>query len=94
MSTFDEPTGEARKSSESASKPRLDLLPPAAMEEIAEVLAFGANKYGAYNWARGGRWGGISPHCCATCGHGGAARIAIPRAARATWRTPEPACCS
>ena len=57
MSTFDEPTGEARKSSESASKPPLDLLPSAAMEEIAEVFAFGANKYGAYNWARGARWG-------------------------------------
>jgi hypothetical protein len=57
MSTFDEPTGEARKSSESASNPPLDLLPLAAMEEIAEVLAFDANKYGAYNWARGARWG-------------------------------------
>jgi hypothetical protein len=54
---FDEPQGEARKSAESASKPRLDLLPPPAMEAIAEVLTFGASKYGANNWCRGARWG-------------------------------------
>jgi hypothetical protein len=55
--TFDEPAGEARKSAENASKPRLDLLPPAAMEAIADGLAFGASKYGANNWCRGARWG-------------------------------------
>ena len=54
---FDEPDGECRKSAESSSKPRLDLLPTAALEDIAEVLAFGADKYGAYNWCRGARWG-------------------------------------
>ncbi len=54
---YDEPEGEARKSSESATKPRLDLLPTAPAEAIAEVLSFGAKKYGAYNWARGARWG-------------------------------------
>jgi hypothetical protein len=54
---FDEPNGECRKSAESSSKPRLDLLPTAALEDIAEVLAFGADKYGAYNWCRGARWG-------------------------------------
>jgi hypothetical protein len=54
---YDEPTGEARKSAESASKPRLELLPGAALEQIAEVLTFGANKYGAHNWCRGARWG-------------------------------------
>jgi hypothetical protein len=57
MTAFDEPADEARKSAESASKPRLDLLPPAAMEQIAEVLTFGAEKYGANNWCRGARWG-------------------------------------
>jgi hypothetical protein len=57
MNRFDEPPGEARKSAESASKPRLDLLPPAAMEAIAKVLTFGAGKYGDNNWARGARWG-------------------------------------
>ena len=55
--SFDEPEGECRKSAESSSKPRLDLLPTAALEDIAEVLAFGADKYGAYNWCRGARWG-------------------------------------
>jgi len=55
--SFDEPQGEARKSAESASKPRLDLLPPPAIEAIAEVLTFGASKYGANNWCRGARWG-------------------------------------
>ncbi len=27
------------------------------MEAIAEVLTFGASKYGANNWRRGARWG-------------------------------------
>ena len=54
---FDEPTGEARKSVESASKPRLELLPSAALEQIAQVLTFGAAKYAANNWCRGARWG-------------------------------------
>ena len=54
---FDEPSGEARKSVESASKPRLELLPGAALEQIAEVLTFGAAKYDANNWCRGARWG-------------------------------------
>lgn len=33
-----------------------DLLPPDAVEEIVKVLAFGAEKYGAYNWAKGMAW--------------------------------------
>ena len=56
---FDEPPGEARKSSESATKPRLDLdlvLWP-AVEQITEVLTYGAAKYDDNNWARGARWG-------------------------------------
>lgn len=52
-----EPNGEARKSIESASKPRLELVPWAAVTEIAEVLTFGAEKYDANNWCRGARWG-------------------------------------
>jgi hypothetical protein len=55
--TFDEPLGEARKSAESANKPRLDLVPYAAVESIAEVLTFGAKKYSDNNWCRGARWG-------------------------------------
>lgn len=31
-------------------KPRYDLLPSFALEEVANVLTFGANKYGADNW--------------------------------------------
>jgi hypothetical protein len=52
-----EPNGEARKSAESATKPRLELVPWAAVTEIAEVLTFGAEKYDANNWCRGARWG-------------------------------------
>jgi hypothetical protein len=54
---YDEPTGECRKSAESATKPRLELLPGAALEQIAEVLTYGAAKYEANNWCRGARWG-------------------------------------
>lgn len=34
-------------------KPRMDLLPPEALKEIAEVLALGASKYSAHNWRMG-----------------------------------------
>jgi hypothetical protein len=54
---FDEPAGECRKSADSAGKARLDLVPPAAIEQIAQVLTFGAGKYGDNNWCRGARWG-------------------------------------
>lgn len=36
-----------------AGKPPLYLLPPAAIEEVAIVLGFGASKYSAYNWRKG-----------------------------------------
>lgn len=39
---------EARK--DDAAKPRVDLLPPEALLEVARVLGFGADKYGAENW--------------------------------------------
>jgi hypothetical protein len=54
---FDEPEGECRKSAESASKPRLELVPFDVIEEIAEALTYGASKYEANNWTRGARWG-------------------------------------
>ncbi len=57
QSAFDEPEGECRKSAESASKPRLELVPFDTIEEIAQVLTYGANKYEANNWTRGARWG-------------------------------------
>ena len=34
----------------------MHLLPPEAMIEIAEVLQFGANKYGDHNWRAGLDW--------------------------------------
>lgn len=54
---FDEPEGECRKSAESAAKARFDLVPWTAIEEIAQVLTFGAAKYDDNNWCRGARWG-------------------------------------
>lgn len=54
---FDEPEGECRKSAESAAKPRWELLPWDAVEEVVEILTFGAKKYEDNNWARGARWG-------------------------------------
>lgn len=36
-----------------ASKPRLSLVSPWAQEGLARVLTFGAQKYAAYNWAKG-----------------------------------------
>ena len=35
------------------NKIRMDLLPPDALNEIAKVLTYGANKYGKDNWANG-----------------------------------------
>lgn len=37
-------------------KARYDLLPPEMLEETAQVLAFGAAKYSANNWANGAHW--------------------------------------
>lgn len=38
-------------------KPRMDLVPPEVVEEIARVLTFGAEKYGERNYERGMAWG-------------------------------------
>lgn len=38
-------------------KPRWDLLPFDALEEVAEVLEYGARKYAARNWEKGMAWG-------------------------------------
>lgn len=37
-------------------KPRTDLLPAEALEEISKVLAFGAEKYPTDNWRLGMDW--------------------------------------
>ena len=34
-------------------KPRMDLLDPLALEGLATVLTFGAQKYPAHNWRKG-----------------------------------------
>ena len=51
------------------SKPRWDLLPFDALEEIVKVLSHGAIKYGDRNWESGFRWGRIygslMRHLCA-----------------------------
>lgn len=38
-------------------KPRMDLIDPYAMEELAKVLTFGADKYSANNWRKGISYG-------------------------------------
>jgi hypothetical protein len=38
-------------------KPRMDLIPPEALEALAEVLTIGAARYGARNWEKGITWG-------------------------------------
>lgn len=35
---------------------RYDLLPPVALDAIAEVFGFGATKYSAHNWRAGYEW--------------------------------------
>ena len=40
-----------------AGKTRFDLVPFTAIGEIADVLAYGAEKYSANNWCRGTDWG-------------------------------------
>lgn len=37
-------------------KPRLDLLPTSALEEVAKVMAAGAAKYDDHNWRKGTAW--------------------------------------
>lgn len=37
-------------------KIRLDLLPTELMEDVGEVLTFGAQKYGDRNWEKGMNW--------------------------------------
>ena len=40
-----------------AGKPRWDLLPFDALDEVAIVLDYGAQKYAARNWEKGMAWG-------------------------------------
>ncbi len=38
-------------------KPRMELLPPLALKEIAQVMTAGAKKYGDHNWLGGMKHG-------------------------------------
>lgn len=40
-------------------KPRYDLIPPEALEALAQLFAMGAEKYGDRNWEAGMTWGRI-----------------------------------
>ncbi len=40
-----------------SGKPRYDLLPPDALNELAEVFTKGAEKYAPRNWEKGMDWG-------------------------------------
>ena len=56
-----------------SAKARWDLLPFDAVDEVAEVLRYGANKYAARNWEKGMAWGRLLGaalrHLCAwACG--------------------------
>lgn len=39
-----------------SEKPRMDLLSPIAIKQLAKVLTFGANKYNGHNWRKGLCW--------------------------------------
>jgi hypothetical protein len=47
----------ARK--DDSQKPRMDLIPPEAMEALATILKYGASKYGNRNWETGMKWGRV-----------------------------------
>lgn len=38
-------------------KLRYDLIPPELLESVADILTFGAKKYGPRNWEKGMTWG-------------------------------------
>lgn len=49
------PATEGRK--DDSGKARHDLIPPELPDAVAQVLAFGAAKYGERNWEKGMSWG-------------------------------------
>ena len=44
-------------------KPRWDLLPFDSLDDVAKVLAHGAEKYGDNNWTKGMNWGRLLAAC-------------------------------
>lgn len=55
ITAITKPTTEGRK--DDGGKARHDLIPPELPEAVAQVLAFGASKYGERNWEKGMSWG-------------------------------------
>ena len=45
-------------------KPRWDLLPFDALDDVAAVLEFGARKYADRNWEKGMAWGRLLGAAC------------------------------
>lgn len=43
-----------------SGKPRWDLLPFDALDDVAGVLHYGAEKYAARNWEKGMAWGRLA----------------------------------
>ncbi len=61
---YEKPATEADKKAapgykEDKGKLRYDLLPPYALDELAKVYTYGANKYTDNNWRKGMKWGRI-----------------------------------
>ena len=45
------------------SKVRMELLPMDVLEDVSRVLTFGAEKYDAWNWAKGMDWSRLYGAC-------------------------------
>ena len=44
-------------------KPRMDLLPPQVLQDVAQIFTFGAEKYGDHNWRDGINYSRIYAAC-------------------------------
>lgn len=45
-------------------KARYDLIPPEALDALAELYSLGAKKYGDRNWEEGFKWGRLFAAMC------------------------------
>lgn len=51
------PAVDGSGSRDNEGKRRMDLLCPLALEALADVLTYGAEKYDSRNWEKGNNWG-------------------------------------